>query len=248
MLLAHSTPAVINHYHHFVWWWIQIITPPLHLMVDPNYVPVAHYTPVPVPFHWQEEVKAGIDQDIRHAVIEPVPIGEPITWCHRMVICNKKNGSPRKTVDFEALNAIASRETHHTTSPFHQAQSRSVPRNKKTIFYCWNGYHNIPLHADDQHLPTFISPWGHFCYKVVPPGYIASGDGYMQCFDEIISAVLDMTKCIGDTLLWSDNLESSFFPHSGPAGFVWTQWHHPPSSEISIRTRYSHLCKVRNSQ
>ena len=70
----------------------------------------------------------------------------------------------------------------------------------------------------------------------------------MQCFDEIISAVLDMTKCIGDTLLWSDNLESSFYPCSGPAGFVWTQWHHPPSSEISIRTRYSHLCKVRNSQ
>ena len=209
-------------------------------MVDPNYVQVPHYTPVPVPFHWQEEVKAGIDQDIRHAVIEPVPIGEPITWCHRMVICNKKNGSPRKTVDFEALNAIASRETHHTTSPFHQAQSRSVPRNKKTIFYCWNGYHNIPLHADDQHLPTFISPWGHFCYKVVPPGYIASGDGYMQCFDEIISAVLDMTKCIGNTLLWSDNLESSFFPCSGLAGFVWTQWHHPPSNKISIRTRYSH--------
>ena len=110
-------------------------TPPLRLMVDPNAVPVAHHTPIPVPIHWQEEVKAGIDRDIRLGVIEPVPIGEPVTWCHRMVICAKKDGSPRRTFDFQALNANASRETHHPSSPFHQA--RSVPSNKKkTVFDC----------------------------------------------------------------------------------------------------------------
>ena len=58
-------------------------TPPLCLMVDPNAMPVAHHTPVPVPVHWQEEVKAGVDRDIRLGVIEPVPIGEPVTWCQK---------------------------------------------------------------------------------------------------------------------------------------------------------------------
>ena len=81
-------------------------TLPLRLMVDPNVVPLAHHTPVPVPVHWQEEEKAGIDRDIKLGVIEPVPIGEPVTWCHRMVICAKKNGLPRLTVDFQALNAM----------------------------------------------------------------------------------------------------------------------------------------------
>ena len=53
-------------------------TQPLRLMVDPNAVPLAHHIPVPVPVHWQEELKVGIDQDIRLGGIEP------ITWCHNL--------------------------------------------------------------------------------------------------------------------------------------------------------------------
>lgn len=37
--------------------------PALELMVDPDATPVAHHTPVPVPLHWQDDVKAGLDQD-----------------------------------------------------------------------------------------------------------------------------------------------------------------------------------------
>ena len=70
--------------------------PPLRLMVDPDAAPVAHHTPVPVPVHWQEEVKAGLDRDVRLCVIEPVPVGDPVTYCHRMVICAKNNGKPRR--------------------------------------------------------------------------------------------------------------------------------------------------------
>ena len=115
--------------------------PPLRLMIDSEAIPVACHTPVPVPLHWQEEIKAGLDQDVRLGVIEPVEIGEPVTWCHRMVICAKKNGKPRRTVDLQPLNAHAVRETHHTQSPFHQA--RQVPKHtKKTVFDCWNGYHS----------------------------------------------------------------------------------------------------------
>lgn len=143
-------------------------------------------------------------------VIEPVPVGEPVTWCHRMVVCAKKTGKPRRTIDFQALNLHATRETHHTQSPFHQA--RSVPADtKKTVFDCWNGYHSIPLHQDDRHLTTFITPWGRYRYKTAPQGYIASGDGYSRRFDELVSHVPDKTKCVDDTLLWADNHSDSFF-------------------------------------
>ena len=182
---------------------------PMRLMVNPDAKPVAHHTPVPVPLHWQADVKAGLDHDVSLGVIEPVPVGEPVTWCHRMVICAKKNGTPRGTVDFQALNLHATRETHHTQSPFHQA--RTVPNNKKkTVFDCWNGYHSIQLHEDDYHLTTFITPWGRYRYKTAPQGYIASGDGYSRRFDEIVSHVPNKTKCIDDTLLWADNLSESF--------------------------------------
>lgn len=183
---------------------------PMRLMVDPEAEPVAHHTPVLVPLHWQDQVKAGLDQDVALGVIEPVPVGEPVTWCHRMVVCAKKNGKPRRTVDFQALNVHAARETHHTQSPFHQA--RSIPSGKKkTVFDCWNGYHSIPLHEEDRHLTTFVTPWGRYRYKTAPQGYIGSGDGYSRRFDELVSHIPNKTKCIDDTLLWSDNLTESFF-------------------------------------
>ena len=184
--------------------------PPLRLMIDHDAHPVAHHTPIPVPVHWHDDVKSGLDQDERLGVIEKVPIGTPVTWCHRMVVCPKKSGKPRRTVDLQALNRHAVRETHHTQSPFHQA--RAVPHNtKKSVFDAWNGYHSIPLDERDRDLTTFITPWGRYKYCVAPQGYIASGDAYSRRFDEVVSHIPQKTKCIDDTLLWSDSIEKAFF-------------------------------------
>ena len=95
-------------------------------------------------------------------------------------------------------------------SPFLQA--RSIPSHTyKTTFDAWNGYHSVPLHADDRHYTTFITPWGRYRYCVAPQGYIASGDGYTRRFDEIVANIPQKTKCIDDTLLWSQSIEEAFF-------------------------------------
>ncbi|RUS74671.1 hypothetical protein EGW08_017577 [Elysia chlorotica] len=183
--------------------------PPIRLMINPDAQPVAYHTPIPIPVHWQDEVKAGLDQDVRIGVIEPVPIGTPVTWCHRMVVCPKKSGKPRRTVDLQALNRHATRETHHTQSPFHQAR-KVPPHTRKTTFDAWNGYHSIALDEQDRHLTTFITPWGRYRYLVAPQGYISSGDGYSRRFDEIVADFPQKTKCIDDTLMWSDTIENAF--------------------------------------
>ena len=172
----------------------------LRLMVDPDAKPI----------HWRSDVKAGLDQDCSMGVIEEVPTGTPVTWCHRMVIDAKKNGKRRRTVDLQALNASATRETHHTQRPFHQA--RSVPHGtKKTVCDAWNGYHAVPLHPDDRHLTTFITPWCRYRYRSATQGYVASGDGFTRRFDEIVAHISNKTKCIDDTLQWADNIEQAFW-------------------------------------
>ena len=184
--------------------------PPLTPMIDPNADPVTYDTPVPVPTHWQEKVKADIDRDVKLGVLEPVTIGEPVTWCHRMVVCTKKDGTPRLTVNLQSLNAFATRETYHAQSPFHQARG-VLCNKKKTIFDAWNGYHSVPLRTEDTHLTTFITPWGRYRYWTAPQGYIASGNGYSRRYDEIVAHIPNKTKCIDDTLLWSDTIKDSFF-------------------------------------
>ena len=183
--------------------------PPMKLLIDSNAIPVNHNKSIPIPLHFWDEVKAGIERDVCLDVIEQVPTNTPDKWCHRMVICAKKDGKPRRTVDFQALNKYAVRETHNTQSPFHLA--RSVPHHKKkTTVDAWNGYHSIVLAEEDRDYTIFITPFGRYRYKVAPQGYIASGDAYTRRYDNIIANIKNFIKCIDDTLLWSDNIGESF--------------------------------------
>ena len=75
-------------------------TQPLCLMIDLNTTVVIHHAPVQVPVHWQEEFKAILDHGVKFGRIEPVPEGEPITWCYRMLISAKKDYSPWQKVGF----------------------------------------------------------------------------------------------------------------------------------------------------
>ena len=183
--------------------------PPLSLSIDPTATPKSFHTPIPVPIYWQDEVKAGLDRDVRLGVLEKVPLGTPVTWCHRMVICTKKNGSLRMTINFQPLNHHATRETHHCQSPFHQA--RAVPRQtKKMVFDAWNGYHLVALAEEDRHLTTFITPWERYCYCTAPQGYITSGDAHTARYDALVAGVMSKTKCIDDALLWSSDITVAF--------------------------------------
>ena len=65
----------------------------------------------------------------------------------------------------------------------------------------WNGFHSVPIHPDDKHYTTFITPWGRYRYKVAPQGFIASGDGYSRRFDEIIADIERKSKCVDDTIM-----------------------------------------------
>ena len=178
--------------------------PPLELHVDPETKLIVVHKPTPVPLHWQQEVKASIDRDVKLGVLEAVPVGEPVTWCHRMVTARKKNSKPRRTVDMQVLNE------HHSQSPFHQATL--VPSGtKKTITDAWNGYHSVPIQKEDRHLITFITPCGWYQYQTCPQGYAASQDGYTRRSDGIVNDFSNETKCIDDTCLWADTLEESFF-------------------------------------
>ena len=214
---------------------------PMRLMVDPDAEPVAHHTPIPVPLHWQDQVKAGLDQDVTLGVIEPDPVGEPVTWCHCMVDSAKKNG----TIDFQALNLHAAWETHHAQSLFHQVHSILIDK-KKTVFDCWNDYHSIALHEYDRHLTTFNTPWGCYRYKTAIQGYVASGDGYSRQFNKLVSHIPNKTKCIDDTQLWADNLTESFFQAVNWLE-LWTMWYHTKLRQVRLQSRHYRVHQLRDN-
>ena len=184
--------------------------PPIEIHIDPEATPKASHTPASVPLHWQEKVYEDLLRDEALGVIERVPYGEPVTWCHRMVVTRKHDGSPRRTVDLSPLNRFCKRETFAMESPFQLA--RRVPKDTwKTVTDAWNGYHSVPLRPSDKHLTTFITPFGRWRYTRAPQGFLSSGDGYNRRFDAVLSNVERKERCVDDTIHYDRDLEEHWW-------------------------------------
>ena len=184
--------------------------PPVEIHVEPTATPKACHTPANVPIHWQQKVHQDLMRDEALGVIERVPYGEPVTWCHRMVVTRKHDGSPRRTVDLSPLNKFCRRETFATESPFHLA--RRIPKDTwKTVTDAWNGYHSVPLRSSDRYLTTFITPFGRWRYTRAPQGFLSSGDGYNRRFAAILSAFDRKERCVDDTIHYDTDLEQHWW-------------------------------------
>ena len=166
-------------------------------------IPRAVHTAAPVPIHWQEQVLADLKRDEAIGVIERIPYDEPVSWCHRLVVTRKHNGTPRRTVDLSPLNKYCKRDTFPTESPFHLA--RRVPKGTwKRVRNAWKGF---PLRQSDRHLTTFITPFGRWRYTRAPQGFLSSGDGYNRRFDAILSDFERKERCVDDTIHYDTDLQ-----------------------------------------
>jgi hypothetical protein len=172
--------------------------------------------PTKVPLHFREEVKAGLEADVRKGVLERVPVGEADTWCSRMVIQPKKNGRARRTVDLSGLSKAGRHESHHTRSAAKIV--KTVPAGKlKSTLDCVDGYHGVELDKEDHHKTTFAIEWGLYHYLRVPQSYLSSGDSYTKHTDAILDecpekpSENDYEKIVDDIIQWSKTMEQALF-------------------------------------
>ena len=182
-------------------------SPPLRLHLQEGAVPVAVHKAGQIPQHWMEEVKRELDKDEALGVIAKVPANTPTTWCSRMGVIQKKDGSVRRVVDLRALNRSVHRQTHPTDAPFTQA-SRVPPGTWRTCVDAWNGYHSVPLAPEDRHLTTFLMPWGRYWYLVAPQGCNVSGDAFTFRYDEVTCEFVRVGRVVDHSCLWDWDLEN----------------------------------------
>ena len=88
--------------------------------MDPAVKPVAI-----IPIHLKARVKADLDRDVRLGILEKVDISSPVKWLSRMLVTMKKDGSPRRIIDYKRPNNAIPRQTNITKSPFYVCFSLS---------------------------------------------------------------------------------------------------------------------------
>ena len=131
-------------------------------LIEPN-EPYHANIPIPVPHYWRDEVKKQLDEDDALGIIRKIPHGETTDWCMRMVVVSKRDGKPRRTVDFQPLNKYSKREVHYTEPPF-SAVSSIPPKMYKSSCDAFSGYHQVPLAETSIALTTSVTPWGRYQY------------------------------------------------------------------------------------
>ena len=103
-------------------------TRPLELHIDRNVKPVI--------FHKVGQIcqaggpEEGVIQHLSH-------------WVQQVCCLNKKSGKPRRTIDFKAVNMVATRQTHAVKTLFYQVGM--IPKNsRRTCMDAWEGDHITP--------------------------------------------------------------------------------------------------------
>ena len=126
-----------------------------------------------------------------------------------MVVCPKSDASPRRTVDLQALNKTAVRQTHPSDTPFHLAAA--IPSGSyKSVMDCWNGYHSVPLAQEDRPLTTFITPFDKYRYRVAPMGFLAAGDAYTARMSVITAEISNKKQLVDDTCVYNNTQAENF--------------------------------------
>jgi hypothetical protein len=113
-------------------------------------------------------VKEEINRLLRVDVIARVD--EPTEWCAPIVVAAKGSGI-RLCVDLSQLNSAVMGERHVMPS-VDQTLVLLARARVFTKFDCYNAFLQIPLTAESQIMKTFITPFGHYCSKRVPYGYL----------------------------------------------------------------------------
>ena len=138
-------------------------------------------------------------------------INSPVKWLSRMLVTMKKDGSPRRIIDYKNLNNVIPRQTNISKSPF-MCASACPPKKKKTILDAKDGYHSVVLEkGESQEVTEFLCEFGRYwCIGSGQGGLICSGDAYTHRFDNITSKFQNVVRCVDDSLLWEDNFKTSF--------------------------------------
>jgi hypothetical protein len=150
-------------------------------------------------------VKKEVLKLLHAGIIYPVPHSE---WVSPVQVVPKKRGMtvvknekneliPQRTVigwwmciDYRKLNKATRKD--HFLLPF---IDEKLERLAYHSFFCfldgYSGYHQIPIHPDDQSKTTFICPYGTYAYRRMSFGLCNAPTSFQRCMMSIFSDMIE---------------------------------------------------------
>ena len=170
-----------------------------HITLKPGATPYSLNTPRHVPIPLMKAVQAELNKMEKQGVITKVT--EPTEWCSGMVVVPKKGGHMRICVDLTRLNENVCRE-RHILPAVEQTLAQLVGAKVFSKLDANSGFWQISLSLSpqSQHLTTFITPFGRYCFRRLPFRITSAPEHFQRRISEIL-ANLDGVVCLMDDVL-----------------------------------------------
>ena len=172
----------------------------------------------------REVVKKEVLKLLHAGIIYPVPHSD---WVSPVQVVPKKGGMtvvkndkneliPQRTVtgwrmciDYRRLNKATKKD--HFPLPF---IDEMLERLANHSFFCfldgYSGYHQIPIHPDDQSKTTFTCPYGTYAYRRMSFGLCNAPASFQRCMMSIFS---DMIEVIVEVFMDDFSVYGKTFDH-----------------------------------
>jgi hypothetical protein len=111
-------------------------------------------------------VKEELDKLLEVRFIRHVEI---IEWVSLVVLVLKRNGNLKVCVNYKFLNKVF-KEDRNPLSFCEKNLEKVVKHKMYTFGNGYKGYHQMKIVPNDQLKTTFTTPWGTFCYIIMPFG------------------------------------------------------------------------------
>nr|XP_009612395.1 uncharacterized protein LOC104105716 [Nicotiana tomentosiformis] len=149
------------------------------LPIDPNRPPAKQK-----PKKFKPDLSLGIKEEVtKYIEAKVVRVTNYPSWLANIVLVPKKDGKIRICVDYRDLNK-ASPKDDFPLPYIHILIYNCANHELQSFVDCFVGYHQILMHEEDAEKIAFTTPWGVYCYRVMPFGLKTSKDAATKWTEE----------------------------------------------------------------
>ena len=145
---------------------------------------VRHFHPDP-----HQIILIKVENLLRASFIKEVKYPE---WLANVVVVPKKGGKWRVCMDYTDLNEACPKESFPLPQ-IDQIVDASTMHGMLLFLDAFSGYHQIPMHPPDVEKTTFITPYGLYCYNVMPFGLKNARATYQRLVTKIFRPLMGKT-------------------------------------------------------